>query len=232
MKREGENAVAVPALAATVVLLRDSPEGPEVLLLERPRDRGSFAGAWVFPGGGADPEDVLPADAAGLDDETIARRAAVREVREETALEVSPGSLVTTACWMPPEGAPKRLRTLFFCAPAPDGEILLAPEESVASAWLRPADALEAHGSGALSLVPPTWVTLHGLLRQRSVDEVLERARQSAPQRYAARFGANARGPVLFWEEDVAFADDALFDRDGSRHRLEIGGLPWVYSRS
>ena len=37
-------------VAATVVLLRDGAGGLEVLMIERP-DRGSFAGAWVFPGG-------------------------------------------------------------------------------------------------------------------------------------------------------------------------------------
>ena len=37
-------------VAATVVLLRDATRGVEVLMIERP-DRGSFAGAWVFPGG-------------------------------------------------------------------------------------------------------------------------------------------------------------------------------------
>jgi len=41
----------VAGAAATVVLLRDGERGVEVLLAERPRDRGSFAGAWVFPGG-------------------------------------------------------------------------------------------------------------------------------------------------------------------------------------
>jgi len=52
---------AVP-VAATIVMLRDSAGGPEVLLIERP-DRGSFAGAWVFPGG-----KLQASDAAGLPD--------------------------------------------------------------------------------------------------------------------------------------------------------------------
>ena len=47
---------AIP-VAATVVLLRDSSSGLEVLMIEWP-DRGSFAGAWVFPGGKLEVDDV------------------------------------------------------------------------------------------------------------------------------------------------------------------------------
>ncbi|HEX5858760.1 MAG TPA: NUDIX domain-containing protein, partial [Microbacterium sp.] len=46
-------------VAATVILARDGADGLEVLLIERP-DRGSFAGAWVFPGGKLDPGDAGP----------------------------------------------------------------------------------------------------------------------------------------------------------------------------
>ena len=79
------------ASAATVVLLRDGDAGVEVLLGERPGDRGSFAGAWVFPGGAVD-----DADAAGdaIDSEAAARRAAVRETLEEVGLRVDEAALV------------------------------------------------------------------------------------------------------------------------------------------
>lgn len=229
-----ENPVTDIAVAATVVLLRDSDDGPEVLLLERPRHRGSFAGAWVFPGGGVDPDDALDAAVAEPDEETVARHAAIREVREETGLEVEVDNLVTTACWNPPEDAPKRMRTWFYLAEAPDGDITLAPEEAIAHAWLRPADALARHTAGALSLVPPTWVTLHGLLRHDTVADVLTDARRGIPLHFTARIGRNEFGPVVFWQEDVAFVDDALAlaDAEGARHRLHMGALPWVYERS
>lgn len=225
-------------VAATVVLVRDGADGLEVLLLERPRDRGSFAGAWVFPGGRVDPEDAIPttgadardADAVEAAEEAAARRAAVREVREETALEVPPESLVTTARWTPPQNVPKRFRTWFFIAPAPHGEVTLTPQESIDHAWMRPSEALRMHGTGELSLVPPTWVTLHGLRDVRSVEDAVERAQHGARRNYVTRLGSNAAGPVLFWGEDVAYADDTLADAPGARHRLEIGQLPWVYT--
>ena len=50
-------------VAATVIVLREGATGPEVLMIERP-DRGSFAGAWVFPGGKVEPADRLADDEA------------------------------------------------------------------------------------------------------------------------------------------------------------------------
>ncbi|HSJ14235.1 MAG TPA: hypothetical protein VK939_07460 [Longimicrobiales bacterium] len=82
----------VPALpAATAVLGRDSPGGPEVLLLKRQRASGFVPGAYVFPGGRvdrADADDRLAAlvTHAPLDPPLMYWLAAVREVFEETGV--------------------------------------------------------------------------------------------------------------------------------------------------
>lgn len=215
------------ASAATVVLLRDGAAGVEVLLGERPSDRGSFAGAWVFPGGAVD-----EADAAGdpIDSEPAARRAAARETLEEVGLRVAPHELVGFSLWSPPEGVPKRMRTRFFAARAPEGELALAADELVAAEWLRAEEALERHAAAAMTLFPPTWVTLHGLRGAASVDSALAALRAAGEQEYTGRFGEGRR--VLFWREDAAFADDAAATGDGPRHRLVMERLPWVYERS
>ena len=218
--------------AATVVLLRDGDGGVEVLLGERPHDRGSFAGAWVFPGGAVDDED-----AAGepLDSAAAARRAAVRETLEEVGLAVEAGALVEFALWSPPEGVPKRMRTWFFAARAPEAEPMVAIDELVAVEWLRPAEALERHAVGAMTLFPPTWVTLHGLLAAASVDEVLEALRAAEVRAYVGRFSEDRA--TLYWQEDEGFEPgpeagaDAAGDA-GPRHRLLMHRLPWVYLRS
>lgn len=237
--RDTETGPSPIGVAATVVLLRDGADGPEVLLLERPSHRGSFAGAWVFPGGGVDPGDCVSADAAVPVDTTAkarfveqlaARRAAVREVREETGLDVSPDALVATALWIPPLSAPKRLRTWFYLAAAPAGPIVLAEDEVVDYAWLRPETALERHASALMTLVAPTWVTLHGLQGHASVTDIVAGAGQRELARYETRLGSSERGPVLFWAGDVAYDDDALAEQAGGRHRLEIGQMPWVYT--
>jgi recombination protein RecT len=52
---------ATPRPAATIILLRDSAAGPEVLLMRRHRSSGFVPGAWVFPGGRVDGADSGPA---------------------------------------------------------------------------------------------------------------------------------------------------------------------------
>ena len=84
----------VPARAAASVLVgRDGPDGPELLLVARNRNSTFASGALVYPGGGVDDADrdpALRAHAAGaedLDDESLALRiAAIREAFEECGL--------------------------------------------------------------------------------------------------------------------------------------------------
>ncbi len=63
--------ILVPRPAATVLPLRDGPDGPEVLMLRRNLRSDFVGGAYVFPGGGVDGADSGP-DAeqlvVGLDD--------------------------------------------------------------------------------------------------------------------------------------------------------------------
>lgn len=85
-----------PRPAATVVVLRPSDQGPEVLLLKRSRKVGFFPRAWVFPGGRLDPEDhTLPHTGItpGLD-ATLAPYAvaALRECFEECGLWLGRGT--------------------------------------------------------------------------------------------------------------------------------------------
>ncbi|NBO04392.1 MAG: hypothetical protein EBV16_09430, partial [Betaproteobacteria bacterium] len=46
-----------PRAAASVILLRDTTQGLEAFLLERPQAASVMAGVWVFPGGKVDGED-------------------------------------------------------------------------------------------------------------------------------------------------------------------------------
>lgn len=203
-------------LAATTVIVRDGRAGLEVLMIERP-SHGTFAGAWVFPGGKVD-------DADGDGDETErARVAAVRETREETGLVLDPAGLVMQACWMPPAEQPVRIRTWFFVAADPGGEVVRSEAETVEAAWLRPGEALERHAAGALQLVPPTWVTLHGLAQQDDVAAVLAATRLAGPRLFETRL----LGPVLLWPGDDEYEPGAT---GPARHRLDTGVEPWRYT--
>src|SRR5271168_3141147 len=82
---------AVPRPAATVLLLRDGPDGIEVFMAARHLGSSFMPGVLVFPGGAVDPDDGEPGliDAASfggaLPDDAVSRIAGVREVFEEAA---------------------------------------------------------------------------------------------------------------------------------------------------
>ena len=86
--------------AATVILLRDSPAGPEILMVERGENLAFAGGALVFPGGRIDTGDLVtardPALATGfesLDDaDAAARIACCREALEETGVLLTSGA--------------------------------------------------------------------------------------------------------------------------------------------
>ncbi|TQJ32656.1 NUDIX domain-containing protein [Microbacterium sp. SLBN-146] len=216
---------AIP-VAATLVLLRDTGAGIEVLMIERP-DRGSFAGAWVFPGGKLEDTDRHEVEA----EEDAARRGAVRETLEETGLVVDTDTLVTVSVWDPPPGIAVRIRTWFFVAAAPtEGSIRLQAEEAVRAEWIDPAEAIARHSRGDLMLYPPTWVTLHELADAASVSSLVDATRLSGVRRFDSIARRAESGPMLLWSEDAEY--EAPGADGASRHRLEIGALPWIYTRS
>ena len=243
--------------AATVVILRDAsgPAGEtrvEVLLLERP-GRGSFAGAWAFPGGRVDPEDALPQDAlpdgaklsfegggAGSADDggaspqpapVAARRAAVRETFEETGLGLQEEAIVDLSCWVPPQEAKKRLRTWFFLAADPGGDVVLNVGEHVAFVWIAPAVALARHAVGEMTLFPPTWVTLHGLLGAEASVLAIADAASREPELFESLqlYAEDGRIEAVLWAGDAQYGNEAA--QGPARHRLQIGKLPWAYER-
>lgn len=75
-----------PIPAATLVLMRERPDGPPELLITERTGRMAFAaGALVFPGGRIDAADERMAEGHDLPD-AAARIAAIRETIEETGL--------------------------------------------------------------------------------------------------------------------------------------------------
>jgi 8-oxo-dGTP pyrophosphatase MutT (NUDIX family) len=90
-----------PLPAATVTLVRDTPRGLEVLMLQRSHSLKFMPGAYVFPGGGLDAADGAPEMSAlcvGLEDSAASRTlgvesgglaywvAAIREAFEEAGI--------------------------------------------------------------------------------------------------------------------------------------------------
>lgn len=147
---------ATPRLAATVVLLRPPYQ---VYLIERAAGM-VFGGMYAFPGGAAEPGDTDPAATA------------VREVREETGVELDRRALVPWGRWITPEFEPRRFDTYFFLARLPAGACTRRiGGEAAHDLWLPPDRTAD------LPMLPPTRVTLAELAGYPSIDAALEAGR-------------------------------------------------------
>ena len=208
--------------ASTVVLVRDGAAGVEALML-RKNSKLAFGGMWVFPGGRIDDEDRTGATSA----EDAARRAAVREAREESGLEVAPESFDWFAHWTPPAGAPRRYATWFFVGPAPEGAVTIDGGEIHDSAWMTAADALARRDAGEVELAPPTWMTLHHLAGFADVASVMDDAKAREPFVYETAIARTDDGMVAMWAGDAGYAtiDPTV---PGARHRLHMGPRWWL----
>ena len=222
-ERDGE-APAIPA--ATVVVLRDGPEGMESLML-RKNSRIAFGGMWVFPGGRIDDGDY---DSSG-DMITAARNAATREAREEAAISLDAASLVHFSFWIPPPIAPKRFATWFFAARAPATEVAVDDGEITHHEWMTPVDAMQRRDAGEIELIAPTWVTLHTLSGYSTVADALDGLSRRRPRRYEPRLGTGEHGPVSMWHGDAGYATGDA-STPGPRHRLEMTPDGYLFDES
>jgi 8-oxo-dGTP pyrophosphatase MutT (NUDIX family) len=75
--------------------------------------------------------------------------------------------------WITPELAPKRFDTRFFVTTAPPGQTAHHDEgETIATIWVRPADALARFEAGEIELLPPTIANLQELAAHRTAAAV------------------------------------------------------------
>lgn len=135
--------------AAAVLLWRAG----QVWLGQRGQTR-FLPGFWVFPGGGAEPEETF-------------LQAAQRELREETGL--APGSsLRPLARAITPAYAPVRYDCRVFAWEVPEeAEPQVDGRELVQGRWLTIEQALTQRQLGELPMVPPTYAQLRRLERCR-----------------------------------------------------------------
>src|SRR5271165_6751474 len=163
----GTGPPAVPRQAASVILLRGGERALELLLVRRTPAARFMGGVWVFPGGAVDAGE-------GEGDEAH-RAAAVRELREEAAVELpGPQALVRFSRWITPAQVQIRFDTHFFLATLPSGQQpRVDGRECVDLGWFTPARALAAHAAGEIELVFPTIKHLEQLGEFASAEELL-----------------------------------------------------------
>ena len=203
MKPSSNGEIVAPRLAATVLLVRDGPDGLQVFMVTRHRQIEFASGALVFPGGGVDPGDRA---LAGEDIERISRVAAVRETYEECGvllarrrrggalaapsaapfhervkaedLELSLDALTLFAHWITPPILSKRFDTRFYIVEAPaDQTAVHDGGEAVDSIWIEPQRALEDAVRGRYALVLPTRLNLELLGRSATAAEAISAAK-------------------------------------------------------
>jgi 8-oxo-dGTP pyrophosphatase MutT (NUDIX family) len=206
-----------PIPASTLVVVRDTPDGPpQLLMVERAAGMAFAAGALVFPGGRID------------DDDGSAEVAAIRETLEETAIPVGLApvpaaedarnlqaqlldgrpfgallgeqgvslkldALTPLARWVPKFHASRRFDTLFFVAQVPDGEWHpnCVPGECSGAFWISAAEALEREKRGDARLIFPTRRNLERLALHQSFESIRADAK------------AHPITPITPWIEEI-----------------------------
>jgi 8-oxo-dGTP pyrophosphatase MutT (NUDIX family) len=183
--------------AASLILLRDSAGGPEVLLVQRNPEQRFMGGAWVFPGGAVDEGEGDPGVTA------------LRELEEEAGVRIEDaGALVPFSRWITPEEVKVRFDTWFFAAQAPpDAEARPDGSECVDARWLRPEDALGEHHGGNLMLVFPTIKHLEQLTGASSVAELLDSARGRTVEPILPRVVATDDGAEVLLPGEPGYGD-------------------------
>jgi 8-oxo-dGTP pyrophosphatase MutT (NUDIX family) len=186
--------------AATVLLVRDRPNGLQVFMVVRHHKIDFASGALVFPGGKVEDEDIA---LAGGDAELASRLAAIRETFEECGVMLAsprdagpptPGAsfrelldtrdwrsaldaLTPFAHWITPPILPKRFDTRFYIVAAPPDQAAAHDGgEAVDSVWIEPARALAEAAEGRRTLVLATRLNLELLGRSASAAEAIAAA--------------------------------------------------------
>jgi 8-oxo-dGTP pyrophosphatase MutT (NUDIX family) len=103
----------------------------------------------------------------------------VRALAAQHGLRLATDSLAWMSHWITPKGeTTRRFDTRFFAAASPVGQSSHHDDnETVASMWVRPADALGRAAAGELQLMPPTMVNLRFLEAHASVEGAMTAAR-------------------------------------------------------
>jgi 8-oxo-dGTP pyrophosphatase MutT (NUDIX family) len=217
-----------PRSAASVVLLRDTAGGPEILYLRRNPDLKFMGGYWVFPGGGIDPVDHLPGKEA--DEAGAARRAAAREAHEEAGVRIAPARLHPVCHWTTPAASPIRFATWFFAAAAGTDTVRVDGGEIHDHQWRRPADALRAHQARELRFANPTFALTTRFAEHATVRDILAAVDTWPQERFLGRLHAIDGGRVALYAEDCGYETGDVAC-DGPRHRIWMLDTGWRYER-
>ena len=112
--------------------------------------------------------------------------------------------------WITPLGEPRRFDTRFFIARAPEAqEPLHDDNETIASLWVSPIEALERHARGDLAMIPPTTSNLQFLAPHGTTTDALNAAKKiGTPTAILPKLKTDADGKVI----GIAMPGDADYN--------------------
>jgi 8-oxo-dGTP pyrophosphatase MutT (NUDIX family) len=112
--------------------------------------------------------------------------------------------------WITPLGEPRRFDTRFFIARAPEAqEPLHDDNETIASLWVSPIEALERHARGDLAMIPPTTSNLQFLAPHGTTTDALIAAKKiGTPTAILPKLKTDAEGKVI----GIAMPGDADYN--------------------
>jgi len=149
------------------------------------------------------------ADRAAL----LAGTDSLADVLGRRGLTVRGDALIPWGRWITPEVSDRRYDTWFFAAAMPEGQVADAGlgtagaggAEAESAQWLPPGKALEEARTGAMTLLPPTAVTLAELSSFASVAEVLGQRRTIEPRMPTVLVDDGDEQVWLVMPEDVEY---------------------------
>jgi 8-oxo-dGTP pyrophosphatase MutT (NUDIX family) len=168
--------------------------------------RECFEEAGVLLARRSDDDQVVRFDDPDVAERFNAARAAINAGASTLAqlcvledLQLLPGRLHYVAHWLTPVGESRRFDTRFFVVAAPPSQEPLHDDaETIASLWVRPADALAQVEARQLRMMPPTIASLQWLAGYDTVAGVLAAAEaMSLPERIEPRVVVDGNGRLV-----------------------------------
>lgn len=217
-----------PYPSGTAILLKETGDQFELLLVRRNTELTFHGGAWVFPGGRVEKKDFAydKNDIIGA-----ARNAAARETKEESGIDIQPENLVLMSRWTTPEKLPKRFIAWFFVTRVESDCVTIDGKEILDYRWMEPGLALGAQRSGEIVLPPPTFVTLLALSGYSDVNTAISTLKKQEQMIYIPKVFETEDGECFLYTEDAGYESNDIH-QPGPRHRLWASNGQYRYERS
>lgn len=140
-----------------------------------------------------------------------------QQLLAERGWSLAPDELAYLSHWVTPVGAPKRFDTRFFVAVAPPAqEGSHDNEETIASIWIRPDDALKRAAAGEMRLAHAGQMTLRELRPFSSAAAIMEWAASDRKRPcMVPRVSVNSHGRKVLSPGDFAYAEIGKLDPSG-----------------